>query len=187
MDSDNLPLLTTGDGCLLDMLAETCVSELGFKVAAPGRDLPAETGLSGSVVLRFGGVSRGKSGGTTGWGRRLGELGRDTGAELRPFSAPRPAEVEADGVVGGGGDGIEWRQVGVEGLESDRAGGECSMLAGLCGLGLELELGVDGLGLFLMSAYEVVGTLEEGVVREVRVEGLAADDGERVMGEDGLV
>lgn len=66
--------------------------------AAPGLDLPAETGLSGRVVLRFGGVSSGKSGGTIGCGggrtRGLGELGRDDGAELRPLDKIRPAEDE---------------------------------------------------------------------------------------------
>lgn len=56
-----------GDECLLDVLAVVVVSELPFIVTVlPGLDLPAESGLSGKVVLRFGGVSRGKSGGTTG-------------------------------------------------------------------------------------------------------------------------
>lgn len=98
---------------------------------APGRDLPAETGLSGKVVLRFGGVSRGKSGGTIGCGggltRGLGELGLDEGAELRPFNETRLAEVEE--LVGDGDkDGIELLRVGVEGRDSDRvdeADGEC--------------------------------------------------------------
>lgn len=63
----SLPLVTMGDECLLDILAVAVVSEFPFaETAEPGRDLPAETGLSGKVVLRFGGVSRGKSGGTTG-------------------------------------------------------------------------------------------------------------------------
>lgn len=95
---------------------------------APGRDLPAETGLSGNVVLRFGGVSRGKSGGTTGCGggrtRGLGELGLEDGAELRPFIEMRPVEVE-ELVVGDGDDrdGIELLRVGVEGRDNDRVGG----------------------------------------------------------------
>lgn len=59
--------MTIGDECLLDVLAVVVVSELPFIVTVlPGLDLPAESGLSGKVVLRFGGVSRGKSGGTTG-------------------------------------------------------------------------------------------------------------------------
>lgn len=178
--SDSLPLLAIGDGCLLDMLTGACISEFGFEgrvTTAPGRDLPAETGLSaGNVVLRFGGVSRGKSGGTTGWRRGV--------AGLRPTR-----------VTEGDGDGSEWRRVGVEGRK----------VAGMDGF--EVELGVDGLEpcdvlVLLMSIDdELVGLgIERGsstlggvgvdvdvdVVREVGVEGLAAD-GERVMGEDGLV
>lgn len=73
-----------GDECLLGIFTDPVVSGLLFIVrAAPGRDLPADTGLSGKVVLRLGGVSRGKSGGTTGCcggrTRGLGELGRDAG------------------------------------------------------------------------------------------------------------
>lgn len=95
--SVTLPLVTMGDECRLGALAGTVVSGLLFVTEAPGRDLPAESGLSGKVVLRFGGVSRGKSGGTTGCcGDRIrgpGELGRDDGAEARPFEAVRPLEL----------------------------------------------------------------------------------------------
>ncbi|MCI26804.1 hypothetical protein A2U01_0048001, partial [Trifolium medium] len=91
---------------------------------APGRDLPAESGLSGNVVLRFGGVSRGKSGGTTGCGgartRGLGELARDDGAELRPLNEGRPAEIEELIVEEGDKEGIELLRVGVEGRDNDR-------------------------------------------------------------------
>lgn len=180
--SDSLPLLTRGDDCLLDMVT---VSEFGFKgreTTTLGRDLPAETGLSaGNVVLRFGGVSSGKSGGTIGWGR---------GVELRPTR-----------VAGGDGDGNEWRRVGVEDRESDR--GVCKLVRMDDDGGLEVELGVDGLEicgvlvLFVSVNDELVGLESERgstslggvdtvVEREVGVEGLAAD-GERVMGEDGLV
>lgn len=131
--SVDLPLLTIGEECRLGILTDACVSELfPRKVPAPGRDLPAESGLSGNVVLRFGGVSRGKSGGTTGCGggrtRGLGELGRDDGAELRPFNETRPAEIEELVVEEGDRDGIELLRVGVEGRDNDRvdgADGEC--------------------------------------------------------------
>lgn len=90
VESVSLPLVVMGDDCLLGVLMGAGASEFPFMVrGTPGRDLPAETGLSGKVVLRFGGVSREKSGGTTGCGggriRGPGELGRDVGAELRPF------------------------------------------------------------------------------------------------------
>lgn len=81
--------VTTGNEILLFELKVAAGSELGDDLtvkAIPGRALPAETGRSGSLVFRFGGVSVGKSGissGPTGVrGRRLGELGRDEGAEL---------------------------------------------------------------------------------------------------------
>lgn len=78
--------------------AEETGSAFGFDLAPepiPGRTLPAESGRSGSLVLKFGGVSLGKSGissGRTGArGRVFGELGRDDGAdegaELRPLLA----------------------------------------------------------------------------------------------------
>lgn len=69
----------------------------------PGRALPAESGLSGSFVLRLGGVSLGKSGissGLTGArGRVFGELGRDDGADegadIRSrLAAERPLDVK---------------------------------------------------------------------------------------------
>lgn len=64
--------------------------------AIPGRTLPAESGRSGSLVLKFGGVSLGKSGISSGrTGARalvFGELGRDDGAdegaELLPLGLP---------------------------------------------------------------------------------------------------
>jgi hypothetical protein len=67
--SVSLPRMAMGDDCLLGIFMGAGASEFPFMVrATPGRDLPAETGLSGKVVLRFGGVSSGKSGGTTGCG-----------------------------------------------------------------------------------------------------------------------
>lgn len=112
--------------------------------AAPGRDRPAETGLSGgSEVRRFGGVSRGKSGGTTGWGRGrrrgLGELGRDEAAAARPFDDTARLPADSDGLDAGEREGTELRRVGVDGREAVRG----VRFAGICGL----ELGVEGLEL----------------------------------------
>lgn len=62
-DSMILPLETMGDGCLLGTFVGVGVSTFPLTVrAAPGLDLPAESGLSGNVVRRFGGVSSEKSG-----------------------------------------------------------------------------------------------------------------------------
>lgn len=89
MFSGNFFRVTTGNEILLCELKVAAGSELGDDLtvkAIPGRALPAETGRSGSLVFRFGGVSVGKSGissGRTGVrGRGLGEFGRDEGAEL---------------------------------------------------------------------------------------------------------
>lgn len=82
--------------------------------------------------------------------------------------------------------------MGVDGREGVRAAGELKF-AGICGL----ELGVEGLELATdrgLSMEELAGTERalEGVEgrdsdgREVGVEGLAVD-GERVMGDDGLL
>lgn len=70
---------------------------------APGRTLPAESGRSGNLVLKLGGVSLGKSGissGRTGARDRVfGELGRDDGAdegaEFRPLLGKRlPLDIK---------------------------------------------------------------------------------------------
>lgn len=88
--SGTLPLVTTGDDCLLGKFAAPEFSTFPFKVTVkPGLDLPAESGLSGKVVRRFGGVSSGKSGITIGCcvgrTRGFGELGRDVEDTVRPL------------------------------------------------------------------------------------------------------
>lgn len=58
--SITLPLVMTGEDCLRCTLTGPKFSAFPCTVTAmPGRDLPAETGLSGRVVLKFGGVSSG--------------------------------------------------------------------------------------------------------------------------------
>lgn len=191
----SLPLDTVGDACLLGAFTWPTVSEFAFVfIAAPGRDLPAESGLSGKVVLRFGGVSREKSGGITGcWGARgrgPGELGLDGGPGTRPFEVIRPADVEVP--EEGNAEGAEFRRVGVDGRELDRVA-DIFMLEETCGL----EFGVEGLELWddrVLSVDDVLGAGRaldgvEGrdtVGLEDGVEGLAVD-GERVTGEDGLI
>lgn len=191
--SASLPLVTTGDEFLLVM--GPLGSGLAFAVLLPaiGLDLPADIGLSGRVVLRLGGVSRGKSASTIGCcGVVLtlgpGELGLDNEGALRPFDAARPpdpdvADTEVDGV----------RRVGVEGREFGLEEIIFGEFAESCGL----EVGVDGLELrdglvFSMDELDDPGRILEGVeardAEEVRVgvEGLAEDD-ERELGDEGLM
>lgn len=65
--SVSLPLLTIGDECLLCKFPPFGISIPPLTEAgAPGLDLPADSGLSGSEVRKFEGVSSEKSGGTIG-------------------------------------------------------------------------------------------------------------------------
>lgn len=154
-----------------------------------GLDLPADRGLSGRVVRRFGGVSSEKSGGTIGCeGRRtwgLGELGRETEAAVRPLVTERPVGVED--LTAGDNEGVTVRRVGVEGLEVDRTAGVFKF-PDIWGR----EVGVEGLelwvGLEVLGAWRALEGVEglDTVAREVGVEGLAEED-ERLVGVDGLI
>lgn len=137
-------------------------------MAAPGLDLPAEGGLSGKVVLRFGGVSCGKSGRLIDSGRdrirEPGELGLDMFPTFLPFE---DGAIEDVGVL----------RVGVDGRIVDDWG---------------RGLAVDGLMVLSMEVVVWEGWVLEGVearevvVREEVVDGLAADE-EQLLGVDGLM
>lgn len=104
--SENLLLVTAGTETFFTCADVAEGSVFGVDLmpkAIPGLDLPADSGLSGNFVLKFGGVSFGKSGissGRTGArGRGFGELGRDDGAdegaEFRPLLiADRETDVK---------------------------------------------------------------------------------------------
>lgn len=202
--SESLPLEPMGDGCLRGTLLGVGFSTFPLTVrATPGLDLPAESGLSGNVVRRFGGVSSEKSGRIIGCGRGrtrgLGELGRDNVAALRPLDGIRPIDIESPvsgdkGVVDGDKEGAEFRRVGVDGREADLVAGVFKF-AGIDGL----EFGVEGLefgdGLVLsMEVVVVVGRPLEGVEdldatgRADGVEGLAVEEDieDRDEGVEGL-
>lgn len=90
--------MTIGDDCLRGGFVNPGSELPRTETGVLGRDRPAETGRSGIVVLRLGGVSTGKSGGTIGCGggrgRGPGELPRETGAEFRPLVIALPVEIE---------------------------------------------------------------------------------------------
>lgn len=116
--------MTIGDDCLLGGFVKPGSEFPRTDTGVLGRDRPAETGRSGIVVLKLGGVSSGKSGGTIGRGRGPGpgELPRDTGAELRPLVIALPVEIErpltncgvCPGVLRVGVDGRDRKAVEVE-------------------------------------------------------------------------
>ncbi|KAL5974842.1 hypothetical protein ACLOJK_031514, partial [Asimina triloba] len=195
--SGSLPLAITGeDDCLRGGFAGPAASAFERAVRAlPGRDLPAEIGRSGKVVLRFGGASSGKSGGTIGCGgargRGPGEAGRDAGTELLLFmGGARPTEDERP--VTGDEAGVTVRRVGVDGRELDRTTGEVKF-AGICGwlVGVEdLRLGEGRIfSLVVVTDGRVLAGVDDrtGVGRVVMDEDLAAEGRvERLLGVDGL-
>lgn len=155
----------------------------------PGRALPADNGLSGSFVLKLGGVSLGKSGissGLTGAREReFGELGRDggaddgadEGADIRPrLAINRPPDVKllvleirpTDGERPmGGADGrmTGWR-VGVDDRELERlteAVLEEELVRQIAGILPEDELGRLTAGAVLDDELETIRGREVGV------------------------
>lgn len=82
------------------------------------------------MVLRFGGVSSGKFGGTMGCDggrtRGPGEHPRDEGAEFRPFAIIRPVKTELPVITCG--FCVGFRRVGVDGLEFERKAGELTFV-----------------------------------------------------------
>lgn len=196
MGSECLPLEITGDGCLQTEVEVLVDSTFPFTVRpTAGLDLPADSGLFGKVVSKFGGVSSEKSGRAIDCGgartRGTGELGRDTEATFRPFGmVARP--LEAKGPEAGDRDGAGLRRVGVDGLDEDRTAGELKFV-GTCGL----EVGVEGRELtdgLSLSEEDVLGEARglegveglEAVERAVGVDGLVIDE-LRLVGVDGLI
>jgi hypothetical protein len=140
--SENLLRLTAGTETFFTGadVAEGSVFGLDLMPKAiPGLDLPADSGLSGNFVLKFGGVSLGKSGissGRTGArGRGFGELGRDDGAdegaEFRPLlAADRETDVkllmlelrptEGERPIAGADERVAGWRVGVDDRELER-------------------------------------------------------------------
>lgn len=196
--SGNLLRETMGKDSLRFELAGTAASEfeLARTVSAiPGRVLPAESGRSGSFVLRLGGASSEKSGrsiGRTGARARTpGVLGRDAGPRLRPFVAgTRPTEGERPVTRAGAGAGA--RRVGVDGREVERATEEFEFefeLEGIWGRAVGVELFK---GRVLSPGEPGVGRVLAGVDGRDRTElvvgvGLEVDrEVERLPGVDGL-
>jgi hypothetical protein len=151
----------------------------------PGRALPADSGLSGSFVLRLGGVSLGKSrisSGLTGArGREFGELGRDDGADegadIRPrLATDRPLDVKlllldirpTDGErpMGGADGRMTGWQVGVDERELERlidAVLEEELVRQIAGILPEDELGRLTKGAVLDDELETIRGREVGV------------------------
>ncbi|TQD75964.1 hypothetical protein C1H46_038497 [Malus baccata] len=137
--------LTLGPGSMEDD------RELG----APGLPLVAESGLSGSVVLKFGGASSEKPGiseGFHGLDFTVGDAPRDGTGFLAAVGAG--LETESEGFDGGADilgvmDGMDGRRVGVDALDADLDGGTVG-----------LEVGVEDLAVDLDGVEDLEGTVD---------------------------
>lgn len=163
--------------CRLGLPLDTGSTEEDRGLGAPGLPLVAESGLSGTEVLRFGGASSEKPGifeGFHGLDFTVGEVPwDDTGF----FDVVRAGLVaEGDNLTGeadtlGALDGVDGRRVGVDALDVDFDGGiEEGLEVGVEDLAVDLE-GVEDLAIDLEGVEDLEGT----VVLAAGTVGLAAD------------
>lgn len=189
-----LPLEGEHD-CLLGLPAELGSTEEDLELGAPGLPLDADNGLSGIVVLKFGGASSenpGISEGFHGLDLTVGELPREgmgfftvVGADLVTEGADRVTEEDRTGAdTLDTFDGVDDRRVGVADLDVDFDGGIIDLEAGTVDLGavlagfevckVGLAVGVDDRAGVLDLAGGATGLAEGKVGLEVGVEGREA-------------
>lgn len=151
--------------CRLGLPLDTGSTEEDRGLGAPGLPLVAESGLSGTDVLRFGGASSEKPGifeGFHGLDFTVGEVPWDgTGF----FDVVRAGLVaEGDDLTGGADtlsafDGVDGRRVGVDALDVDFDGGiEEGLEVGVEDLAVDLE-GVEDLAVDLEGVEDLEGTV----------------------------
>lgn len=171
-----LPLAGEHD-CRLTLPLDKGSTDEDRTLGAPGRPLFAEIGLSGSVVLRFGGASRenpGISEGFHGLGLTVGELALG-GAEFFAVAEATLVTEEEDGDLTGGPDElfavetVEGLRVGVAALDVGFEAGTLGLEVGVDDLDVDLAVGVEERGGTVVLA-------EVKVAREVGVADLAGLD-----------
>jgi hypothetical protein len=177
--------------CRLGLPLELGSMEEDRELGSPGLPLVADSGLSGTDVLKFGGASSEKPGiseGFHGLDFTIGEVPRDGTGFLDVIGAGFETE-EADLVGGadtlGALDGVDGRRVGVAALDVDLDGGKVGLAVGVEDLAVDLD-GVEDLagavGLAAGAVVLVAGT--EGLVAET--EGLVAETEGLVEGKVAL-
>lgn len=143
--------------CRLGLPLEPGSTEDDRELGAPGLPLEAESGLSGSVVLKFGGASSEKPGiseGFHGLDFTVGDAPRDGTGFLAV--AGTGLETEGEDLDGGADilgvvDGMDGRRVGVDALELD---------ADLGGGTVGLEVGVEDLAIDLDGVEDLEGIVD---------------------------
>lgn len=188
-----LPLAGEHD-CRLGLPLGIGSTEEDRELGAPGLPLAAESGLSGSDVLKFGGASSEKPGiseGFHGLDFTVGEVPRDGTGFLAVVGVVLVTEVDdltegadivddltegadiVDDLTGGADivgalDGVDGRRVGVDALDVDLDGGTEGLEVGVEDLAVDLD-GVEDL------AGTVVGFVAEAVGLAVEMVGLVAE------------
>lgn len=137
--------------CRLGLPFETGSTEDDRALGAPGRPLVAESGLSGSDVLKLGGASREKPGMSEGF------HGLDLTVGEEPLDGTGFFDTVGDGFeiddedltketgALGALDGVDGRRVGVEALDVDLGGGTVGREVGVDDLAVALDVGVEDL------------------------------------------
>ncbi|GFY82098.1 hypothetical protein Acr_02g0003380 [Actinidia rufa] len=162
--------------CRLTLPLETGSTEEERALGAPGLPLVAEIGLSGRVVLKFGGTSREKPGISEGFhdlGFTVGELVRG-GTGFLAVVGPGLVTAEEGDLMGGADvfvtvDSAAGRRVGVDALDVVLDAGNVGLDVGVEDLAVVLDRGVEDLA-------GTVGLFEGNVAREVGVEDLEGLD-----------
>lgn len=156
------------------------------ELGSPGLPLVADSGLSGTDVLKFGGASSEKPGiseGFHGLDFTVGEVPRD-GTGFLDVVGPGFETEEVDLVGGadtlGALDGVDGRRVGVAALGIDLDEGKVGLAVGVEDLAVDLDKGVEDLA-------GAVGLAAGTVVLVAETEGLVAGPEGLVAETEGLV
>lgn len=144
------PLVGEQD-CLLGLPLELGSMEADRELGCPDLPLGADSGLSGTDVLKFGGASSEKPGiseGFHGLDFTVGELPRDGTGFLDAIGAG--FETEEDDLVSeaetlGALDDVDGRRVGVAALDVELDEGKVGLDVGVEGLAVDLDKGVEDL------------------------------------------
>lgn len=171
--------------CRLGLPLELGSMEEDRELGSPGLPLVADSGLSGTDVLKFGGASSEKPGiseGFHGLDFTVGEVPRDGTGFLDVIGAG--FETEEVDLAGGADtlgalDGVDGRRVGVAALDVDLDGGKVGLAVGVEDLAVDLDGVEDLAGAVGLAAGAVVLVAEtEGLVAETEglVEGKVALD-----------
>jgi hypothetical protein len=175
--------------CRLGLPLELGSMEEDRELGSPGLPLVADSGLSGTDVLKFGGASSEKPGiseGFHGLDFTVGEVPRDGTGFLDVVGVGLETDLVGGADTLGALDGVDGRRVGVAALDVDLDGGKVGLAVGVEDLAVDLDKGVEDLaGTVGLAAGTVVLVAEtEGLVAETEglVEGKVALD----VGVEGL-